>query len=273
MKLLLNKFKSFLFLIKPKRIVAVSRAFNCEEWVEISIKSVIDHVDAVLIVRSDKAYLNANIEYEDIEPIIDKLKQKYGEKIVVLRKNWNNEDEQFPDLIKYVKNEMKATHFMMLDTDEVYKREDIKELIALTKKIKTFNKALYVDMYTYIKSIYYRVAPMEPYKPLSIFPLVDYLKVSSFRHIEGVPRFNTGIPMHHFALVRKKDERIKAKFATRNTYTRVENWYEKFYENFSPEIKDFHPIIGQHSQWKSIEIVKNIDLPDGVQDEFKSWIV
>jgi len=268
LKAKLNTLKLFL---KPKKIVAVSRAFNCEEWLELSIRSVIDHVDKVLVVRSSKPYLDADIEIEDIDPIIETLMREYGNKIEVLRKDWNSEDEQFPDLISYVKNEMNATHFLFIDSDEIYTQEDARALVALTRKPSTFNKALYVDMYTYIKSPFYRVAPMEPYKPLSIFPLVDYLKITKFRHLDGVPRYNTGIAMHHFSLVRKNENRIKAKFETRNTYTRVENWFETFYVNFSESMQNFHPIVGQEEQWKYLEKVQGTDLPNGVAEKYKNW--
>lgn len=267
-----NKLNTLLFYLRPKKVIGVSRAFNCQEWLELSIKSVIDTVDVMLIVQSSQPYLNAKIEFEDMSLIINKIKSDYPSKVVVLERNWYNEEQQFEDLIDYSKYKLKGTHLLFIDSDEIYSKKDAKRLAAMARSWKTFNKAVYVTMYTYFKSIYYRVFPTEPYKPLALFPLVNYLKVNNnFRHLEGVPRTDSNIIMHHFSLVRENDNKIRAKFLTRDSYKRTENWYEKYFLNLDMNMKDFHPIIGNEKQWHSIKKIPQEELPHGVAERFEEW--
>ena len=269
---MISKIKTLLFYLRPKKVIGVSRAFNCQEWLELSIESVIESVDLMLIVQSSKPYLNADIEFEDMSSIINQIRLKYPKKVIVKKNNWINEEDQFKDIIKYCKTSLNGTHIFFIDSDEIYNKKDSKQLVRMASKLKSFNKAIYVTMHTYFKSVYNRVHPIEVYKPLALFPLVDYLDVSNnFRHLVGVPRLDSDIVMHHFSMVRDNNEKIKNKFLTRDTYDRTENYYEKYYLNFDINMKDFHPIIGNEKQWHSIKKIPQEELPRGVAETFEAW--
>jgi hypothetical protein len=269
---IIDKYLSLKFYLKPKKIIAVSRAFYGDEWMKTSLKSVQNHVHKILIVTSDKTWNKTNESPDDITKIFEDLNNQ-SKKYHLLRGSWDDQIQQQNDFLNFIReNHSECTHILFIDTDEIYEKEEIKKLLELTKKIKTFNSVIRVKMFTYIKSIYYRVSPQEIYQPIAIIPIRNYVYFSDVRLVETCPIYNSEVNMHHFSLVRKKDERIKAKFNNRaKSYNRVNNWFEKYYLNFDMNMKDFHPIIGNENQWHSIKKITPEELPQGVVKRFEEW--
>lgn len=247
--------------------------FYGDEWMSTSIHSVIDHVDKVLMVDSDYSWGGLEKKKEDTSSFVQTLINKFPSKIDVYRNTWKTETDQFNDALSYIReNHPDCTHLMILDTDEIYESNEIERLIQLTKGFKTHNKSLRVQMYTYIKSIYYRVSPIEVYQPLAIVPIRKFTTFSGARVCSSSPLMDTDIKMHHFSLVRDSDEKIKTKFSTRNDqFERVDKWFEQYFVNFSPDMENFHPIKKNRTQWKALERVNPENLPEGVIAVYNSW--
>lgn len=267
-----NKLKTALFFLKRKKVIVFCRAFYGDEWMRLALKSVEPYVDKILIITSDKSWGNSIDKPDDIDGVYNELK-KESDKYCKYKGEWDSQVEQQNDALNFIREHHKeCTHLLFLDTDEIYEEKELLKLMKLIKSRATFNQGIRVKMYTYIKSVYYRVYPQEVYMPIAIIPIRDYIRFSDVRQTTTCPIHNSNVNMHHFSLVRKSDERIKVKFNNRaKSYKRVEQWYENYYENFNVTMKNFHPIKGNENQWAEIEIVKDHQLPKGVVEEYKKW--
>lgn len=269
-----NKLATLSFFFKKRRIIVFCRAYFGDEWMECALKSVEPIAHKILVVTSDKSWVKeSTAKPDDIASIVDKLRAEANCDYILHSGSWTSQIEQQNDVLAYIhENHKECTHMLFIDTDEVYEETELKKILQFAKSPRTFNMGLRVKMYTYIKSIFYRVHPIEEYQPIALIPLRKYIHFHAVRQTDSCNFVRSDIKMHHFSLVRKNDERIKVKFDTRKDgIPRVDNWFEKFYLNFSPEIKNFHPIVGKEDQWKSIEQVKKEDLPPRVVESYNAW--
>lgn len=273
MKKLFQKIKTAQFFLKKKKIIAVCRVFYGDEWMELALSKIEPFVEKILIVKSSKTWNETNYEPDDISPILDRL-QRLSNKYVLLEDDWGDQWQQQDKIWNLIRtNYSDFTHFFYIDSDEIYEESDLRRINKLIRSPKYFNRALRVNMYTYIKRVEYRVFPLESYKPIAIIPLLDYVRFNEIRSVEGCPIELAPVFMHHFSLVRKNEERIKQKLDNKgiDSFELVDNWYERFFLNFSPKIKNFHTLKGHEHQWKEIEVVSEENLPKGVMAVYKSW--
>ena len=267
-----SKFDSLKFLLKKKRIIVMCRVFYGNEWLELVLRNVEPYVYKVLILKSNKTWNEADYVADDVKPIIDGLNSRSG-KYVYIERDWGNQWQQQDAAWNLIKKEYpEATHLLFLDSDEVYEPTEIKKLIKYCSNIRYFNRVLRVNMYTYIKKIYYRVYPLEVYKPIAIIPILDYVHFSTIRDVVGAPKCVVNVYMHHFSLVMKDDKRLQMKFRKGvDDYEDADNWYERVYVPFNESSKNFHTLKGHESQWASVEVVKSENLPIGVENIYLSW--
>lgn len=269
-----NKIKTARFFLKPKKIIVLCEAYFGAEWMELSLKKLEPFVHKILVVIGEDTYDGSGIPRENVDEIYDKL-SKNNNKYDILRGRWTSEQEQQNKALNYIrKNHEECTHLFKVDTDEIYTAQELKKIKKIIRRPNFFNKILRVKMYTYIKTVFYRVSPIEEYCPIAIIPILPYIHFSGPRKVEGANYKTIDCIMHHFSLVRKKDESIQTKFKTRGdvkTSQLVDNWYPKFYIGFNEKMKNFHTIKGSENQWKSIEKVKEKDIPTGVPEVYISW--
>lgn len=274
-----NKLKTLGFFLKKKRVVVMCRVFYGEEWLELALRNVEPYVYKIFILKSTKPWDRIDGEEQkeksvadNIEPILDRL-SKNSDKYVIIEKDWGSQPQQLESFLQLLRNKYsEVTHLWIVDSDEIYTTNNARKIVSLCSNIKFFNKALRVNMHTYIKTIYYRVFPLEPYKPLAIIPLRDFVFFSEARNVEGVQKMVTDVYMHHFSLVMKDEERLQKKFRRGvDGFEGVDNWYDRVYKNFNKDTKNFHTIKGHESQWAGVEVVSEKDLPDGVVEVYNSW--
>lgn len=269
-----NKIKTARFFFKPKKIIVLCEAYFGAEWMELSLKKLEPYVEKILVVIGEDTYDSSGIPRENVDEIYGKL-SKNNYKYDILRGRWSSEQEQQNDALNYIRNNHKeCTHLFKVDTDEIYTPKELLKIKEIIRKPAFFNKILRVKMYTYIKTVFHRVSPIEEYCPIAIIPILPYIQFSGPRQAVGANYKIMDCKMHHYSLVRKKDESIQTKFKTRGdvkTNQLVENWYQKFYIGFNEKMTNFHTIKGSETQWKTIETVSENKLPKGVPELYKSW--
>lgn len=267
-----SKINTIKFFLKKKRVIVMCRVFYGDEWMELALKNVEPYAYKILILKSNKTWNKTNYIPDDVKPIVDRLNRCSG-KYVYLERDWGDQWQQQEAAWNLIRKEYpECTHLMFLDTDEIYEDQDIRSLVKYCRNIHYFNKALRVNMYTYIKKVYYRVYPLEKYKPIAIIPMLDYVHFTTIRDIDGAPKCAVNVFMHHFSLVMKDEKRLQMKFRRGvDDYEGVDNWYENVYVPFNENSKNFHTLKGHESQWASVEVVKPEDLPAGVEEVYKSW--
>lgn len=129
-----------------KTITAYYSCYNEEDWIEDSVRSIINHVDKIILVdghfkfrktRDKSKQLNpwsVNIEHESRHSkdktidILHRLKEEYGNKIKIVS------DKLFEcerDKRTYCINLCKGDFIFQVDGDEVYKSEELERLPEL----------------------------------------------------------------------------------------------------------------------------------------------
>ena len=274
-----TKIDTLRFFFKKKKVVVMCRVYYGEEWLKIALKNVEPYVYKIFILKSSKPWTPIDgiskpidSKADDVTPILNELSNN-STKYIVIERDWgtlHNQLESFWTILK--KDYPEVTHMWIVDSDEIYTGPNAKKMVSLCSNWKYYNKALRVNMYTYIKTIYYRVFPIEPYKPLAIIPIRDFVYFSEARNVEGVQKVVTDVYMHHFSLVMKDDKRLQMKFRKGvDGFEGVDNWYENIYMSLNENTKNFHTIKGNESQWASVEVVPPDKLPEGVEATYKSW--
>jgi hypothetical protein len=269
-----NKLNSLLFYFKPRKVVAHYKLFLGDEWLEISVDSVAPYVYKVVLLVSDTAWGgDRSIQGDNMDEIIDRLISKHGEKIVVVRGSWDNQLKQVTAGLDYIKQHIpEATHFMYVDSDEVYLEHQIEDLLSLIKQFKYYNRAIRIQYNMYFKSIYYKIEPKKWATAMVLFPIRSYTRFLSERNtvtckIIDLPEMD----YEHYAYIRKDDESIRKKLiAHQNSIEPIlPNWYDDIWLNWSPELRNFHPT--QPNLWEYTVKVNEDDIPEKVKLAYSHW--
>jgi hypothetical protein len=271
---LLNKLRTLLFYFKPRKIVAQYKLYTGDEWLEVSIDSIAPYVYKILLVVSDVSWGgHDSVEATDLEPVIGRLKKKYGQKIIVLRGSWDNQFNHVDAGLTYIKKNLpEATHCFYLDSDEIYTQAEMAKLMAALVSFKYFNKALMCRMITYFKDVHYKIEPDVPYTPLMCFPIRSYTEYNTPRSVT-CRKVVIDIYFHHVSYVRKDEKSIENKFVTHAGDERlIPNWYEDVWKKWTPELRDFHPDPMTKDHFHSIRVLKDEEIPPAILAEYNSWI-
>ena len=272
LKLLNRKFSTAKFYFKPRKIVAQYKLFLGDEWLELSVNSIAPYVYKILFVISNIPWGNDDsIKGDDLKPIIAKLIQKYGDKIIVYNGSWNKQLNHVQAGLDYIKENIpEASHCLYIDGDEIYKEKQIKRLTRLTKRFNFYNKAIRINYNTYFKSIYYKIVPEKWPTALVLFPIRSYMYYYTARNVSARNVDLRNYFYEHLAYVRKNDDSIGRKIsAHKETEAILGNWYNDIWLKWNPELENFHPT--SPDMWERIEEVSPESLPDGVEETYKRW--
>lgn len=270
---LIRTIKSIMFFLKKKKVVAHYKIFNVDEWLLVSISSVVQDVHKIVITISDQSWGDSGIEkLPDNKEKLDKFCKLFPGKIVVNSGSWSSQIEQVQAGLDFIKSNFpEATHCLYVDSDEVFERQELKKLLALTSKSKYFNREIRIHWHSYFKTPYYRIEPEEDYNPMVLFPIRKFTAYTTFRNV-NFGHVVENIWFHHMSYVRKNDDDIRNKMLThKEDEGTEESWYEKVYLKWTPETTDFHPVIP--SKFHQVKIVTESDLPEQVVMEYRKWTV
>lgn len=254
------------------KIVALYKTFEGEEFVEASIESIYNYCDKIIFIHSNVSW-NGDTGNTVIEPV-KKWKEKYDKenKIDNVIGEWKTQDEQYDFGWNYIKK-YDFDYCLLIDTDEVWTNSELDKCIV--RLADSNGKSFSCRIYTYVKSPYWRVEPVEPVRPI-IFVKKDVDKLLGVRGNMISDRVHwDDIKYHHFCYVRKNEDIIKRKFKTSEAGDKAQsnsNWIEDKW-NKLPDVYDFHPTIGAEKAWHSIVKINDSDLPETVLDNniVKNW--
>ena len=258
------------FRLRPKSIVAMYKLFFGEEWLEASVESIIDQVDWVVLAVSDRAWSDAPIEGDDLTQVIERLKSRFGSKILPFTGSWASQLQHVSDALDWIRRNLpKTTHVLYIDSDEVYTSEQAARLVGYAHDVRYTTRALAVSLHTYFRTIYYRIDPPEPITPLALFPVFPGTRFTTFRRV-NIRQMHVPVWMHHFSYVRRSDERIRAKLeAFKDDEALIPGWYENVWLKWTPETKDFHPT--RPEAYHSVVPVLPEELPPSVVEAYRRW--
>lgn len=273
---LISKTESLKFFFKPRKFVAQYKLFFGDEWLEASVDSIAKYMFKILFVVSDVAWgddiANPQIKGDDLEPIISKLQSKYPGKIIVYKGSWNTQLGHVQAGLDYIKQNIpEATHCLYVDGDEIYREDQLNQLLSLTRKLKTFNAAIRINYNTYFKSIYYKIYPNKYPMHLVLFPLLNWVKYRNERNVNAKLWEFPNLYYEHPGYVRFNDEKMRLKIeAHRETEPIIGDWYSEVWLKWTPEMTNFHPTNPKF--WEASVPVKESDLPSGMVEAYKKMI-
>lgn len=271
----MSKLDTLRFFFKKRKIVAQYKLFFCEDWLEVSVESVAKYMHKILFVVSDVAWGddpdNPKIKQDNLDPVLEKLKAKYPDKILIIRGSYNKQIPHVQAGLDFIKENIpEATHCLYIDGDEIYREEQIISLLKLTKSLKTFNKAIRINYNTYFKTIYYKIWPIKYPTLLVLFPILPWVTYRNERNVNAKILDLTDLYYEHPSYVRKEETQMKDKIeAHRETEPILGDWYNKVWLNWTPETKNFHPTNPEF--WENVIPVSEEELPKVMVESYKKW--
>lgn len=270
---LASKISTLRFFLKPRKFVAQYKLFFGDEWLEASVDSIAQYMYRILFVVSNVAWgddiNNPKIKGDDLDPILDKIKAKYPDKVIILKGSWNAQLSHVQAGLDYIRQNIpEATHCLYIDGDEIYLEGQLKKLLSLSKRIQTFNKAIRINYNTYFKTIYYKVYPVKYPTALAIFPIMEWVEYRDARNVNAKIKEVEDIFYEHPGYVRTDDEKMRLKIeAHRETEPIIGDWYNEVWLGWTPETKNFHPT--NPDFWEGTVPVDESELPEVMVDAYK----
>lgn len=253
------------------KITCLVKTFSGKEFCTSSLESIYNFCDNIVFVHSEVSW--SGKKGNDVYPIIYEWTEKNDTKgkITNIRGNWYDQDSQYDFGLKYIQQNFEQDYIMLIDTDEIWDFENLNKSKNILENNKDYN-SFTCNMFTYVKSPYYRVEKIEPCKPV-VFLRSNIKEMLGIRGNGIQPKYYMkDVIMHHFCYVRENENIIKDKFITSKIGDKNESnsdWFENKWNkiNFKNlnNIENLHPTVGAEYCWnKLIKVGKN-DLPMTVQ--------
>ncbi|HGJ63828.1 TPA: hypothetical protein ENS27_00400 [bacterium] len=268
----INKIKTLFFYFKPRKIVAQYKLFFGDEWLEVSVDSIAPYMYKILLVVSDIPWgKNNNIIGDNLEPVIKKIKNKYGKKILIINGSWDKQIDHVKEGLEYIKKNIpEASHCLYVDSDEIYKKETIEKIVKICRSFKSFNSAIKINYNTYFKTIYYKISPIKYPTALVLFPIRKWITYRDARNVNAKIEYHYNLFYEHPAYVRISDEKMKMKIeAHRETEPIIGDWFNTVWMKWSPDTRNFHPTIPD--MWESVVPVDESELPQHMVSVYLQW--
>src|SRR4030067_152050 len=267
------------------KIVALCKTFGGEEWIQPMVASIYPYVEKIVFVNSEISWVGRKgntckreingmatgriltkrqgqyLQVKSTMPL-DKNKDKIdiNDKIISLNFDTIDQLEQCTYGCDFV---------MLIDTDEVWDSKDLENAIQFLKENLNY-QAYRSSVYTYIKSPYWRVSPIEPLKPVC-FIKSNLNDLGNNARCCGLPsivmKTDKGeIPYHHYVYVRNHFNTVLEKIITSHVseqalYEDMAEWIPNVWNKLPNINGGFHPAIGYKKNWFNLEVIGKDKLP------------
>ncbi|MGK9477098.1 methyltransferase domain-containing protein [Melioribacter sp. OK-6-Me] len=226
--------------------------YTYDFFLEESIESVYPYVDEILIARTLKPWYGEAVDLKETEKVIQKVKEKFGDKISIYSDIFPDEQTQRNFLLTISKSKGHCGAFIV-DCDEIFLPGSFEKIINFIKEHNPL--ALRIPYLTFIKDASFCVSP--PYET-NLFYVKPTLE-AAFTFARKINLQETTMPYDnpeiiHFSYVRETDEQIWTKV---NSFMHAndidwDKWYREIYLKFNPYIKNFHPVYPE--TWRGLQL-------------------
>lgn len=248
------------------KICALYKTFSGEEFVTESIDSIYEHVSDIVFVHSDVSWLGER--GNTVVPVVRDYPDTAG-KITSLGGKYRTQIGQYEAGLEYIRRNINCDYIMLIDTDEIWDRAEIRKLINFLHMDDGRSLAVCSRVVTHVKEPRYVVHPPEPLMPVVMIK-------SSVRDFAGIrgnkirPRTELhNVHFHHFTMVRSSIESIRSKIVASNQEdgqrcVDPDRWIQNKWEML-PDATDFHITRGFEWAWKSVKVIDDNELPEAVR--------
>lgn len=247
------------------KITALYKTFSGNDFVDLSLRSIYDVCDKIVMVHSFKSW--SGEVGNEVAPVVERWKEQNDQKdkIVNLYTEIVNQYDQYAFGLDYIKKNTNSDYILIIDTDEIWDSRELCRLIDYAKKNADV-PAFSVSLHTYIKSIFYRISPKEWCQPTvlikSSIPSIDGIRGHAIKN----KKYLEDVYMHHFTYVRFDENDVLKKIhntaVTENVrLVNMKDWVANKW-NKLPDATDFHTVDYAKKSWQSVKVVTVDDLPE-----------
>ena len=261
------------------KIVAFYKVWSGEEFLIPSLLSIYKHVYKIVLLTSDISWIggNGNPAIEQIE----KFKQEFDTEKKIFHIN-HDEPNQLKHCMygyNWIKERWgdKIDWVQLIDSDELWDDTNYTKAIQHLERNPNHN-AYRTHMYTYVKSVNFRIEPPEPLKPVCfIKPNLKDMGMEP-RGCAIKPFDMIDCTCHHYVFVRGHFNKVLEKLvqshvSEKQPYESMDKWIVNVW-NTLPNVPEswtrnrggFHPAIGFGRNWKSIKIIGENEMPEILND-------
>ncbi len=263
------------------KIIALIKTFRGDEFAEASLESVYPWVDNIIAVHSDVGWDGRR--GNTVRPIYKQWAEANDAagKIIQVAGKWKTQDEQYKtgfDVLTDAGWNVAGNVLMLFDSDEVWDAWELQQAIKIIESDNGNHPAYTSSMRVHIKRCEFIVDP--PFGAPTCFVTLPTKQLCGCRG-EATPhkrplldmgRNGQWIHMHHFTLVRRSIEDVRAKIAasfegdgeSRDQTPDVDRWMNDIWAAI-PNIEDFHPFPRVRHVWHGMKTIAWDDLPEAVK--------
>lgn len=252
-------------------VIAVYCVHYGRDYLEYSIRSIYDRVDAILISigLESWAYKTRNPIDPDFYQWLKSIPSRFP-KIRLIEGVWNSDEDQRNDTISYTHD---FDYYFLLDFDEVYDKKSLDALYQMVEENP--NHCVFkIPFVHFWRSFGYVLQEETPSLVGRLFRIsrrrfrFKYSCVSGYRK-----RLSIDVPediciCYHFSYARIPSE-IAYKLSTwTHSIDIIGDWYENVFLSWphEPEMENLFPLQGQDNVWIKAELFDRNDLPDVMKD-------
>lgn len=257
--------------MKTHSIVALCKTFSGHEFVTAMLDSIYEFVAAIVLVHSDTGWDGQG--KNTVRPVMEEwaaFYETYG-KVHNLNCPVSGQEAQYAWGLEQVRKVASPDFIMLIDTDEVWGKEDLSNAIALLKRADSSIVRFTCGMYTYIKSPFFRITPPELCHPTVFLRNTKSLKIEGPRgsRTAGPVVHWPGIAFHHFTYVRETEAAVFAKIKTSTIgdgceTVDLEKWRREKWDQL-PDAVDLHTTVGMAHSWRRVTEISPYELPECVR--------
>lgn len=247
------------------KLVALYKTFDGETFIDASLQSVYDSVDAIVMVHSHVSWLGERGNTVKAAAIAWCEANDHACKVNHLDAELTSQEAQYAAGIAYIEKHRLGDTIMVVDADEVWEDQYIENA---KRQIHDRPFAAYrCNMHTYLRSPFYRVAP--PYGSPTVF-VRDFAELTKSPRAYKAPALQLAdVWMHHYTAVRSSREEVERKIrqscaADKGGDRVVDGWMENVYDKL-PAGENLHYFEKWRKVWKRVEKITMAELPPAMQ--------
>ena len=246
-------------------IVALYKTWDGGEFVDASLASIYDSVSSIVMVHSETSWLGERGNSVRQSAVRWCEEHDRDSKVHHVDVELTSQEQQYAVGLAYIEqHKLPFDVVMVVDADEVWEPQYIENAV---RQIHDQPYAAYrINMHTYLKTPFFRVAPAYG-SPIGFLREPKYL-LESPRGCKAPAIQLSDAWMHHYTYVRATRDAVERKIqqscAADGNENIVEHWMRRVYDRM-PDGENLHAFKRWRHVWKRVEKIWMSDLPPAMR--------
>lgn len=252
------------------KLIALYKAFSGGEWVEASLRSIVDYTDGAVVAMSQRPWLAGLGTQNDCwAPLAHFRATHPNYPMKVIEGSWDRQEDQYRDAVQAAMDTFGVDiKLLIVDTDEIHTAagmQKVRQFLSSESTHLALHSYVADTIFSYLRSPLYRVWPTEPNGVLIgvSSPAIPEIK-SRFR---GFMAQKISAAVHHMCYIRSNPGSIMPKLLNTSSQEWTPSdpsWVDTVWDNL-PYGNNLHMTLGAERCWPEIKILT----PDFVPEEVK----